>query len=198
MDCSIPGFPVHHQLLEFTHTHVHWVSDAIQHLILCRPLLFLPLIFPNLRVFSNESAFHIRWPKYWNFSFSISLSNECLGLIHFRIDWFDLLAIQGNLKSLLQHYSSKTSVHQCSVFFIVQLSLPYMTTGKTIALTRCTFVLGLKFYPSLWSWFLLVAFPKAPRLLWWSASIMSPQNPLLVLMVCIIPSYIVSELICDQ
>ena len=140
MDCSTPGLPVHHQLLEFTQTHVHWVSDAIQHLILCRPLLFLPLIFPNLRVFSNESAFHIRWPKYWNFSFSISLSNEYSGLISFRIDWFDLLAVQGILKSLLQHHSSKASILRCSAFFIVQLSHPYMTTGKTIALTRQTFV----------------------------------------------------------
>ena len=140
MDCSTPGLPIHHQLLEFTHTHVHWVSDAIQHLILCRPLLFLPLIFPNLRVFSNESAFHIRWPKYWNFSFSISLSNEYSGLISFRMDWLDLLAVQGTLKSLLHHQSSKTSILQCSAFFTVQLSYPFMITGKTIALTRQTFV----------------------------------------------------------
>ena len=106
------------------------------HLILCHPLLLLPLIFPSLRVFSNESVLHIRWPKYWGFSFSISPSNECSGLISFRIDWFDLFAVQGTLKSLLQYHSLKTSVLQCSAFFVVQLSHPYMTTGKTIALTR--------------------------------------------------------------
>ena len=114
------------------------------HLILCCPLLLLPLIFPSLRVFSNESALCIRWPKYWNFSFSISLSNEYSGLIYFRMDWLDLLAVQGTLKSLHQHHSSKASILQCSAFFIVQLSHPYMTTGKTIALTRWTFV-GLCF-----------------------------------------------------
>ena len=110
------------------------------HLILCRPLLLLPSIFPSIRVFSNESVPHIRWPKYWSFSFSISLSNEHSGLISFRMDWLDLLAVQGTLKSLLQHYSSKASIFWCSAFFIVQLSYPYMTTGKTIALTRQTFV----------------------------------------------------------
>ena len=110
------------------------------HPILCRPLLLLPFIFPSIRVFSNESALHIRWPKYWSFSFSISPSNEYSGLISFRMDWLDLLAVQGTLKSLLQHHSSKASVLQCSVFFIVQLSHPYMTTGKTIALPRQTFV----------------------------------------------------------
>ena len=108
-------------------------------LILCRPLL-LPSIFPSFRVFSDESVLHIRWPKDWSFSFSISPSNEYSGLISFRIDWLDLLAIQGTLKSLLQHYSSKASILWCSAFFIVQLSHPYMTTGKTIALTRRTFV----------------------------------------------------------
>ena len=110
------------------------------HLILCHPLLFLPSIFASIRVFSNESAVHIKWPKYWSFSFSISPSNEYSGLISFKIDWFDLLAVQGTLKSLLQHHSSKASILQCSAFFIVQLSHPYMTTGKTIALTRWTFV----------------------------------------------------------
>ena len=110
------------------------------HLILCRPLLLLPSIFPSVRVFSNESVLRIRWPKYWSFSFSISPSNEYSGLISFRIDWFDLLAVQETLKSLLQHHSSKASILQCSAFFIVQLSHPYMTTGKTIALTRQTFV----------------------------------------------------------
>ena len=109
------------------------------HLILCHPLLLLPSIFPSIRVFSNESALHIRWPKYWSFSFSISLSNEYSGLISFRIDWLDLLAVQGTLKSL-HHHSSKVSILLHSAFFIVQLSHPYMTTGKTIALTRQTFV----------------------------------------------------------
>ena len=101
------------------------------HLILCRPLLFLPSIFPSIRVFSNESALHIRWPKFWSFSFSISPSNEYSGLLSFRMDWLDLLAVQGTLKSLLQHYSSKAPILQRSAFFIVQLSHPYMTTGKT-------------------------------------------------------------------
>ena len=110
------------------------------HLILCPSLLLLPSIFPNIRVFSNESALHIRWPKYWSFSLSISPSNEHPGLISFRMDWLDLLAVQGTLKSLLQHYSSKASILQCSPFFIVQLSHPYMTTGKAIPLTRQTFV----------------------------------------------------------
>ena len=110
------------------------------HLILCRPLLLLPSISPSIRVFSNESALCIRWPKYWSFSFSISPFNKYSGLISFRMDWFDLLAVQGTLKSLLQHHSSKASILQCSAFFIVQLSHPYMTTGKTIALTRRTFV----------------------------------------------------------
>ena len=109
------------------------------HLILY-PLLFLPSIFPSIRVFSYESVLHIRWPKYWSFSFSISLSNEYSGLISFKIDWFDLLAVQGTLKGLLQHHSSKASILQLSAFFMVQLSYPYMTTGKTIALTRRTFV----------------------------------------------------------
>ena len=108
------------------------------HLILCRPLLLLPLIFCSIRVFSNESVLHIRWPKYWNFSFSISPSNEYSGLISFRIYWFDLLAIQGTLKSLLQYHSSKASILWHSAFFRVQLSHPYMTTGKTMALTRWT------------------------------------------------------------
>ena len=110
------------------------------HLILCCPLLLLPSIFPNMRVFSYESALHIRWPKYWSFSFNISPSNEHPGLIFFRMDWLDLLAVQGTLKGLLQHHSSKASILQCSAFFTVQLSHPYMTTGKTIALTRRTFV----------------------------------------------------------
>ena len=110
------------------------------HLILCRSLLLLPSVFPSIRVFSKESILHIRWPKYWSFSCSISPSNEYSGLISFRMDWLDLLAVQGTLKSLLQHHSSKASILQCSAFFIVQLSHPYMTPGKTIALTRWTFV----------------------------------------------------------
>ena len=110
------------------------------HLILCRPLLLPPSIFPSIRVFSNESVLHIRWPKYWSFSFNISHSNEYSGLIFFRMGWFGLLAVQGTLKSLLQHHSSKASILQCSPFFIVQLSHPYMTAGKTIVLIRWTFV----------------------------------------------------------
>ena len=138
MNCSAPGFPVLHHHLEFAPTHVHWVSNAIQPLTLCRPLLFLPSIFPRIRVFSKELALRIRWPKYW--SFSISLSNKYSGLIFFRIVWFDLLAVQGALKRLLQYHSSKASILQHLAFIIVQLSHPSMTTGKTIALTRWTFV----------------------------------------------------------
>ena len=110
------------------------------HLILCHPLLLLPSIFPSIRVFSSESILRIRWPKYWSFSFSITLSNEYSGLISFRMDWLDLLAVQGTSKNLLQHHSSKASILQRSAFFIIQLSHPYTTTGKTIALTRRTFV----------------------------------------------------------
>ena len=115
------------------------------YLIVCCPLLLLPAIFPSIRIFSNESALCIRWPKYWSFSFSISPSNEYSGLISFRTDWFDFLAVQGTLKSLLQHHSSKASIFWCSVFFMVQLSHPYMTTGKTIALTIWTFVSKVMF-----------------------------------------------------
>ena len=138
IDCNIPGFPVHHHLLEFAQTHVHWVNDAIQPsypLSLPSPLA---LSFSQIRVFSRESALRIRCPKYWSFSFSISLSNEYLGLIFFRIDWFALLAVQGTLKGL-QHHSSKASILQRSAFFMVQLSHPYMATWKAIALTRRTF-----------------------------------------------------------
>ena len=136
MDCSTPGFPDHHHLKCLSTESVM----PSNHLILCRPLLLLPLIFPSIRVFSNESALCIRWPKDWSFSFNISPTNEHSGLISFRMDWLDLLAVQGTLKSLLQHHSSKASIPQYSVFFIVQLSHPYMTTGKPIALTRRTFV----------------------------------------------------------
>ena len=134
MNCSIPGLPVHHQLPEFTQTHVHRVGDAIQ------PSHPLSSPSPSISVFSSESALHMRWPKYQSFSFSISPSNEHPWLISFRTDWLDLLAVQGTFKSLLQHHSSKASILRCSAFFIVQLSHPCMTTGKTIALTRRTFV----------------------------------------------------------
>ena len=136
MYCSTPGFPVHHQLLEPSQTHVHQVSDAIQPSHPHHSLLPLPSIFPSIRVFSIESVLCIRWPKYWDFSFSISPFNEYSGLISFRIDWLDLLSVQGTFKSLLQHHSSKASILWCLAFFIVQLSHPYMTTGKTIALTK--------------------------------------------------------------
>ena len=132
--------PVHHHLLEFTQTHIHQVSDAIQPSHPRRPLLLLPPIPPSIRVFSNESTLRMRWPKYWSFSFSIIPSKEHPGLISFRMDWLDLLAVRGTLKSLLQHHSSKTSIPQHSAFFTAQLLHPYMTTGKTIALTRRTFV----------------------------------------------------------
>ena len=140
MDCSMRSFPALHYLLEFTRIHVHWVGDAIQQSHLLLPLLLLPSIFPSIRVFSIESALHIRWPKYWSFSFSISPSNEYSGFISFRIDWFDLLTVHKTLKSLLHHHSLKPSVFRCSACLMVQLSHPYITTGKTIALTRRTFV----------------------------------------------------------
>ena len=132
MNCSTPGLPVHHQLPEFTQTHV-------SHLILCHPLLLLPPITPSIKVLSNESALRMRWPKYCSFSFSIILSREHPGMISFSMDWLDLFAVQGTLKSLLQHNSSKTSILWRSAFFRVQLLHPYMTTGKTTALTRWTF-----------------------------------------------------------
>ena len=139
MDYSTPGFPIHHQLPELAQTHSIESMMPSNHLILCRPLLLPPSILPRIRVFSNESVLRIRWPKDWSFSFSISPSNEYSGLISFRMDWFDL-AVQGTLKSLLQHHSSKASILQHSAFFLVQLSHPHMTTGKTTALTRRTFV----------------------------------------------------------
>ena len=159
MDCSMPGLPVHHQLLESTQTHVHCQASLsitnsrslhnlmsiesvmpCNHLILCHPLLLPSSIFPSIRVFSKESVLRIRCPKYWSFTFNISPSNEHSGLISCRMDWLDLPAVQETLKSLLQHHSSKASILRRSAFFIVQLSHPYMTTGKTTALTRRTFV----------------------------------------------------------
>ena len=182
MNRSMPGLPVHHQLPEFTQTHVHLSVMPSSHLILCRPLLLLPLIPPSIRVFSNESTLHMRWPKYWSFSFSISPSNEYPGLISFRMDWLDLLAVQGTLKSLLQHHSSKASTLQCSAFFIVQLSHPYMTTGKTIGLTRQTFfgkVMSLLF--NMPSRLVITFLPRSKRLLisWLqspSVVILEPRN----------------------
>ena len=139
MNRSMPGLPVHHQLPEFTPTSIESVMPS-SHLILCHPLLLLPPIPPSIRVFSNELTLRMRWPKYWSFSFSIIPSKEIPGLISFRMDRLDLLAVQGTLKSLLQHHSSKPSILWHSAFFTVQLSHPYMTTGKTIALTRWTLV----------------------------------------------------------
>ena len=140
IDCNMPSLPVHHQLSEITQIHVHWVGDAIQP---SHPLSSPSppaSIFLSIRVFSNESTLHISWPKYWSFSFSISPSNEHPGLISFKMDWLDLLAVQGTRKSLLQHQRSKALTLRCSAFFIVQLSHPYLTNGKTIALPRQTFV----------------------------------------------------------
>ena len=139
VDSSIPGFNVLHYLPEIAETHAHYVDDAIPPSHLLLPLLFLPSIFLRIRVFSNELALHIRWPKYWSFSFSISPSDEYSGLISFRIDWFDRLAVQGTLKSLIQHQNLKASIILCSAFFMVQLSHQYMTTGITIGLTAQIF-----------------------------------------------------------
>ena len=140
MDCSKPGLLVPHHLPEFIQVHVHWIGDMIQHLIHFCPLLLFPSVFPNIRVFYNESVLHIRWPKYWSFSFSINPSNEYSGLISLRIYWFDLLAVQGILKSLLQHHNSKASILWWFASFVVLLWHLYMTTGKTKTLTMWTFV----------------------------------------------------------
>ena len=139
MDCSTPGLPVHHQLPKSTQIHIIESVMPSNHFILCRPLFLPHLIFPSIRAFSNSQFFCNRWPNYWNFSFSISPSNEYSGLISFRMDCFDLLAIQGTPKNLVQHHSSKASVLQWSVFFMAQLLHPYMTTEKTIALAIWTF-----------------------------------------------------------
>ena len=166
MNCSTPGLPVHPQLRSSLKlTSIESVMPS-SHLILCRPLLFLPPIPPSIRVFSNESALCMRQPKYWSFSFSISPSKEHPGLISFRIDWLDLLAVQGTLKSLLQHHSSKASILLHSAFFTVQLSHPYMTTGETIALTRRTFVgkvMSLLF--NMLSRLVITFLPRSKRLL---------------------------------
>ena len=166
MNCRMPSLPVHHQLLEFTQTHVRLVSDAIQPSHPLSPLLLLPPVPPSMRVFSSESTLCKSWPKYWSFSFSISPSSEHPGLISFRMDWLDLLAVQGNFKSLLQHHSSKASILWHSAFFIVQLSHLYMTTGKTIALTRRTFVdkvMSLLF--NMLSRLVITFLPRSKRLL---------------------------------
>ena len=139
MDCSTPGLPITNSQSLIKHMSIESMMPS-KHLILCRPLHLLSSIFPSIRVFTKESVLHIRWPKYWSFSFSISPSIENSGLISFRISWFDLLAVQGTLKNLLQHHSSKVTILQHSAFFMVQLSHSYMTTGKTIALTLQTFV----------------------------------------------------------
>ena len=168
MNCSMSGLPVHHHLLEFTQTRVHQVGDAIQP---SHPLSSPSPPAPNPsqhQSFSNESTLHMRWPKYWSFSFSIVPSKEILGLISFRMDWLDLLAVQGTHKSLLQHHSSKASILRRSAFFIVQLSHPYMTTGKTIALTRWTFVgnvMSLLF--NMLSRLVITFLPRSKRLLIW-------------------------------
>ena len=161
MDCSTLGFPVQHQLPELLKLMSSESVMPSNHLILCHCLLLPPSIFPSIRVFSNESVLCISWPKYW--SFSISPSNEYSGLIFFRIDWFDLLAVQGTLKSLLQHHSPKASILQCSAFFIVQLSHPSMTTGKTIALTIRGKVMSLLF--NTLSRFVIAFCPRSKRLL---------------------------------
>ena len=146
MNCSMPGLPVHHQLLDLSKLVSIDLVMPSNHLILCHPLLLLPSIFPSIRIFSKESALRIRWPNYWSFSFSSSPSNEYLGLSSFRMDWFDLLAVQGTLMSLFQHHSLKASIVWHLAFFMVQLSYPYMTTGKTIALTRWNFVSNISLF----------------------------------------------------
>ena len=166
MNCSTPGLVVQHQLPEFTKLMCIESVMPSSHLIFCRPLLLLPAIPPSIRDFSSKSTLRMRWPKYWSFSLSISPSNVHPGLNSFRMDWLDLLAVQGALKSLLQHHSSKLSILQCSAFFTVQLSHPYMTTGKTIALTRR--IIGGKVMSLLFNVLsrLVIAFlPRSKRLL---------------------------------
>ena len=161
MNCSTPGFLV---LQYLPLTYVHRISDAVQPSLPLSPLLLLPLIFPSIRVFSSELAHHIRWPNYWSFSSSISPAGEYSWLISFRIDWLDLLAVQGTLKSLLQDHNLKESVLQCSAFFMVQLSHPYVTTGKTIALTLWTFISKVRsLLFSTLSRFVILFLPRSKR-----------------------------------
>ena len=182
MDCSTPGLPVHHQFPEFTQTHVDRFVMPSSHLILSHPLLLLPPVPPSIRVFSNGSTLRMRWPKYWSFSFSIIPSKEIPGLISFRMDWLDLLAVQGTLKSLLQHHSSNASILRRSAFFTVQLSHPYMTTGKTKALTRRTLVSKvMSLLLNMLSRLVITFLPRSKRLLisWLqspSAVILEPQK----------------------
>ena len=182
MSCSTPGLPVHHQLLEFTQTHVHRASNAIQTSHPPSSPFLLPPIPPSIKVFSNESTLHLRWPKYWSFSFSIIPFKEHPGLISFRMDWLDLLAVQGTLKSLLQHHSSKASILWSSAFFTVQLSHPYMTTGETIALTRWTLIgKVMSLLLNILSRLVITFLPRSKRLLisWLqspSAMILEPPN----------------------
>ena len=146
MDCCTPDFPVPHHLLKFAQICVHWSVIPSSHLILWHPLLLLLSIFPSIRDFSNELVVLIRWPKYWSFSFNSSPSNEYSVFISFKILWFDLLAVQGTLKSLFQHHSSKASILQCSAIFMVKLTHPYMATGRIIVLTRCESLTKYRLY----------------------------------------------------
>ena len=187
MDCSAPGLPVPYHLPKFAQVYIHCISDAIQPshpltpsslsdtFILWHPLLHLPSIFPSIRDFSNELTAHSRWPKYWNFSFSISHSKEYVGLVSLKIDWFDLLAVQGTFRSLLQHYSLKVSILWFSAFFIIQLSQPYVITGKTIALTIWIFVVRvMSLFSSQLSRF-VIAFPGEAVVFWFHGCRHHPQ-----------------------
>ena len=198
MNCSTPGFMSIANSWSLLKLMSIMSVMPSNHLILCHPLLLRPWIFPSIRVFSKESVLHIRWPKYWSFSFNISPSNESSGLISFRMDWLDLLAVQGTFKSLLQHHSSKASILWCSVFFIVQLSHPYMTTGKAIALTKKTFVnkvMSLLF--NMLSRFLIAFLPRSKRLL-----ISWLQSPSVVILeppkLKSVTVFIVSSSICNE
>jgi len=165
MDCSTPGFPVHHQLPELAQTHDRWVDDAIQSSNAWHPLFLLPSIFSSIWVFTSESVLRIKWPKYWSFNFSISLSNVYSGLISLRIDWFDLLTVQGNLKSLLQHHNMTISVFWCSAFFITQLLHPYMTTGKTIVFMQSFVGKVMSLLFNMLSRLIIAFLPRSKRLL---------------------------------
>ena len=178
MDCSTPGHPVNQQLPESTQTDVYELVMSSKHLILCSPLLLLSSIFPSIRVFSNESPLHIRWSKYWSFSFNISPSSDRPGLISFRMDWLALLAVQGTLKSLYQHHSTKASTLWRSAFLTVQLSHPYMTTGKTIDLTRWTLVgKVMSLLLNMLSRLVITFLPRSKRL--WISWLQSPPAVIL-------------------